>query len=93
LSARIFLGVSEKGNCLLQRYGSYSHEDWLRGATVDAMNRTYGFRRGFYGEYLYDIPKMSFLKLKVNRKPLSGMYSEVFQKRKGTEDIVAPSFR
>jgi hypothetical protein len=47
---------------------------------VVGMNATYGHRRGFFGEYLWNVPDKNILVLKVDGKPLADAEVEVYQK-------------
>lgn len=47
---------------------------------VAAMNMTYGHRRGFFGEYLFNVPDKNILILKVDGKPMANVEVEVYQK-------------
>jgi hypothetical protein len=50
------------------------------GMDVAGMNATYGCRRGYFGEYLYNIPDENTFILRLDGKPLSGVQVEVYQK-------------
>jgi hypothetical protein len=47
---------------------------------VAGMDATYGYRRGFFGEYLFNVPDKNTLILKVDGKPLADAQVEVYQK-------------
>jgi hypothetical protein len=70
-------------NCDLMSGGDttpYRNPTYLSRYTAAAMNRNYGFRRGYYGEFLYDIPLTNVLVLRDNAgSPLVGALVEVFQ--------------
>jgi hypothetical protein len=50
------------------------------GMDVAGMNATYGYRRGYFGEYLFNVPDKNMFILTVDGKPLSGAQVEVYQK-------------
>lgn len=47
---------------------------------IAGMNTTYGYRRGYFGEYLFNIPDQNTLILKADGKPLANAEVEVYQK-------------
>lgn len=47
---------------------------------VAGMNMTYGHRRGYFGEYLFNVPEKNTLVLLLNGKPVAGAEVEVYQK-------------
>ncbi len=51
---------------------------------VAGMNATYGHRRGFFGEYLFNVPDKNTLVLMVAGKPLANAEVEVYQKDMNT---------
>jgi hypothetical protein len=48
---------------------------------VVGMNATYGKRRGYFGEYLYNLPEKNTLVLMLDGKPASDVDVSVYQKR------------
>jgi len=52
------------------------------------LKLNFHFRRGFYGEYLFDIPENNFLKiLDVNGNPIASASVSLYQKSRDTEII------
>jgi hypothetical protein len=51
---------------------------------IAGMNATYGYRRGFFGEYLFNVPDNNTLILQVDGKPLENAEVEVYQKEMNT---------
>lgn len=59
------------------------HQDdtFYSSHTAYAFNLHKGFRRGFYGDYLFDLPSRNFLEIKDREgNPVAGAKIEVFQK-------------
>jgi hypothetical protein len=50
------------------------------GIDVAGMNATYGYRRGYFGEYVFNVPDQNTFILKVDGKPLAGAQVDIYQK-------------
>jgi hypothetical protein len=67
-------------------------EHFYDSHTAGFLNRNLHFRRGFYGEYLFDIPARTSLRiLDVTGKPLAGAEIRAYQKSEDTIPTV-PTF-
>lgn len=70
-------------NCDLMGGGStlpYADGTYYSGYAAAAINRNYGHRRGYYGEFMFDIPLTNALVLRDNAgAPLAGAQIEVYQ--------------
>ncbi len=52
--------------------------------TALALNSNKGYRRGYYGEYLYDVPSQSYLRILGNQGlPVSGVTVKLYQSAPG----------
>jgi len=70
---------------LFESTGLYSSLD------VGALNSNLGHRRGFYGEFLYDLPRMNFLRvLDGSGNPMPGAIISVYQSNGGEFKDEAP---
>lgn len=66
----------------------YNDGTYFESHTAGGMNSHYNFRRGYYGEYLYDTPMTNYLKiLDLYGNPLSGAQVALYQKSVTTEYI------
>ncbi len=69
------MGGGNLGNHSWPLYGDH---------TVGALNRNQGYRRGYYGEYLFDIPSQNTLRILDNRgQPLPGVPITIYQTAAG----------
>lgn len=70
-------------NCDIMAGGDtapYKDQTYYSSYAAAAINRNYGYRRGYYGEFLFDIPQSNVLALRDNRgEPLSGALVQVYQ--------------
>ncbi len=69
-------GIMGGGSTVPHKDGTYfsSHD-------AGALNANLGHRRGYYGEYLYDLPKQNFIKVLDNQgRPVAGAKVTVYQK-------------
>jgi len=58
----------------------WSDGTYLEQHTVIGMNKNVGYRRGYYGEYLYDVPLTNILRiLDAGGNPAQGVTVKVFQ--------------
>ena len=53
----------------------------LADMDIAGLNATYGHRRGFFGEYLYQVPERNTLTLLVDGKPAANVEVKVYQKK------------
>ena len=71
-------------NCDIMSGGDtspYKNETYYSSYSAAALNRNYGQRRGYYGEFLFDIPLTNVLVLRDNAgAPLAGAQVQVYQK-------------
>ncbi len=59
----------------------YYDSTYYSSHTAIALNLNKGYRRGYYGEYLYDVPRQNKLKiLNIDGQPLSGAEISVYQR-------------
>jgi hypothetical protein len=66
----------------------YRDESYFDSNTAGGMNSTFGHRRGFYGEYLFDTPTQTSLRLVTSSNvPVSNRTVALFQKHLHTEII------
>lgn len=70
-------------NCDIMSGGDtapYNDPTYYSSYSAAAINRNYGQRRGYYGEFLFDIPETNVLVLRDNRgEPLPGAHVQIFQ--------------
>lgn len=78
-------GIMGGGQVGDNEYPAYADVD------IAGLNFTRGHRRGFYGEYLYCIPKDNTLMLTLQGKPLAGQELEIYQRDIHTERIDKPA--
>lgn len=72
---------------------SFEATDLYSATDVAALNANLGFRRGFYGEYLYDLPPVVVVKaVSKDGLPLAGVTLDFFQTRGGALKDGAPAF-
>lgn len=66
----------------------YKNGEYFSDHTAAGLNTNRGYRRGYYGEYLYDTPRLNYLRiLDTSGKPAAGAFVEMFQKDPDTEVI------
>lgn len=66
----------------------YNNGTYFESHTAGGMNSHYNFRRGYYGEYLYDTPTNNYFKiLDLYGNPLEGAQVGLYQKNVSTEWI------
>ena len=66
----------------------YNDDTYFSSHTAAAMNTHYNFRRGHFGEYLFDTPANNYLKiLNASGGPLAGAQVALYQKDMHTEYI------
>jgi len=70
-------------NCDLMGGGDtapYRDATYYSGYAAAALNRNYGYRRGYYGDFLFDIPLTNVLSVRDNAgAPLAGAQVQVYQ--------------
>ena len=73
--------------------GEIGDNEYPAYAAIDvaAFNLTRGHRRGFYGEYLYCIPKENILRLTLRDKPLANQAIEIYQRTINSEKLEGPA--
>ena len=63
------------------RIGTHTNEEpILSDNSVFGLNATYGYRRGYFGEYLYLLPERCAIKLSLNGKALPNAPVRIYQK-------------
>lgn len=68
-----------------------NHDPAYADVDIAGLNMTKGHRRGFYGEYLYNIPYKNTLIITLDGKPLADNEIAVYQKDMHTGKIEAPA--
>jgi len=63
----------------IMRGGSYPENQEYSTFEIGAINATKGYRRGYFGEYLFDVPANNFLRFMNNDQPVSGLAVEAYQ--------------
>jgi hypothetical protein len=58
---------------------------------VAGMNATKGYRRGYFGDYVFCIPEKNTLAITLNGKPLADAEVSVYQKDMDTGDLAGPA--
>jgi hypothetical protein len=80
----LLMGFSWPNPGLMGGGDTYPHNDptYYSSHTAVALNRHAGYRRGYYGEYLFDIPKRNYIQVLDNRgDPIPGAQVEMYQTR------------
>lgn len=66
----------------------YNDQTYFESHTAGGMNSHFNFRRGYYGEYLFDTPAQNYLKIfDTLANPLSSAQVALYQKDPSTESV------
>ena len=49
--------------------------------TVAGYEATYGYRRGYFGEYIWNVPDKNVVQLRINKQPVKNAEVSVYQKK------------
>jgi hypothetical protein len=77
----------------LWRFPLFEPTGLYSASSVAGLNSTLGYRRGYYGEYLYTLPKLIFLRaLDASGRPMPGAELAFFQENAGEFKDEPPVF-